>query len=293
MNSFRHKRRTRQQIGLFCLGLFATESFTTTSCFLSPHRSQQWRPPTLHSRICTSLSSTTQNTHGVELQTKLEEMTVKELKLILKNSSLNQRGILSRLKLKKDLVVYLAENLDPSELNGIEEPPSSTLIVNGHTEDNATPEKPSTIPPTESTSPPTLQKMPQPLMNMAPAPTVQLSPKDIIFEKIYEQYPPVRDQNCTEVGELDVRQTHHPIFSEPNMKHSSDMDIVFVGTASCTPGITRGVSCTALRLNWKRRPSRGIPNAPQALDSSFDGGTWLFDVGECTQVGSESNTHKQ
>ncbi|KAL7580217.1 hypothetical protein ACA910_012962 [Epithemia clementina (nom. ined.)] len=47
------------------------------------------------------------------------------------------------------------------------------------------------------------------------------------------------------------------------------MELIFVGTASCTPGATRGVSCTALR---------------------FQGGTWIFDVGECTQLQIQQTT---
>ena len=85
------------------------------------------------------------------------------------------------------------------------------------------------------------------------------------------------------------------------------MDIVFVGTASCTPGVSRGVSCTALRLNWKRRsfhvPELSSSSSTTAtstvqkngqqqnqqehmvdMASSFSGGTWLFDCAECTQV---------
>jgi hypothetical protein len=103
------------------------------------------------------------------------------------------------------------------------------------------------------------------------------------------QYPPLEDCNFTGVEENDIRQTYHPIFRFANTT-SSDMDIVFVGTASCTPGVTRGVSCTALRLNWKRRALQGAPEGTQTIAANdFAGGTWLFDCGECTQVSAISH----
>ncbi|GMH70362.1 hypothetical protein TrLO_g11142 [Triparma laevis f. longispina] len=59
-----------------------------------------------------------------------------------------------------------------------------------------------------------------------------------------------------------IRLSHPVLSSLP----PSDLDVVFLGTASCSPSITRGVSCTALRLNWR------------------SGGIWLFDCGESTQL---------
>lgn len=125
------------------------------------------------------------------------------------------------------------------------------------------------------------------------------TPKDIIIEQVIERYPPLRTQikladklesqnipfvqaRLDGVGENDIRHKYHPMLK--NAPTSSDMDIVFVGTASCTPGYTRGVSCTALRLQWRRDNSRennkhkGVKNIPNTP------GTWIFDVGECSQL---------
>jgi hypothetical protein len=118
-------------------------------------------------------------------------------------------------------------------------------------------------------------------MSMPSKSSAQKSPKDAIFEKVYGLYPPVKEQECTAIGENDVRQMYHPIFT--NSK-TTDMDVIFVGTASCSPGMTRGVSCTALRLNANTQ--RSLHGVPEGTDDSgsISGGTWLFDCGECTQA---------
>jgi hypothetical protein len=136
------------------------------------------------------------------------------------------------------------------------------------------------------------------------------SPKDVIFDQVFNRYPPLRELHSLQannlndppllfssfthpsavkgfsgLGELDIRQTYHPIFSNIT---SSDFDVVMVGTASCVPGVTRGVSCTALRLQWRRSINERSTNLgsdnknyKQYMNTA---GTWIFDCGESTQV---------
>lgn len=164
-----------------------------------------------------------------------------------------------------------------------------------------------------------------------------LTPKDRIVLDVLNRYPPLHDaivDSCAAndnidnlplegittsnieqcdlsslnyvvpvgIGEDDVRQNFHPIVANITQ---SDMDVVFIGTASCTPGVTRGVSCTALRLNWRSRRSYDQNNKQQQRESSLDqkkkegtyveergptGGTWLFDCGESTQLSIQRTT---
>lgn len=176
----------------------------------------------------------------------LSSLTVKELREHVKAKS-NERGLLSKLKRKQDLIDFL-------EANSVEE----------QTKVSKTRQRPLRMPSTEVTR--------------------TLSPKDAIFERVFKRYPPVRDLPLTSNVTTDVRQIYHPMLQNSNV--SSDMDVVFIGTASCTPSVTRGVSCTALRLNWRRRALFVDPvtNRMHQMESSFQGGTWLFDAGECTQV---------
>ena len=182
--------------------------------------------------------------------TSLESLTVKELRQLVKDNC-SERGVLSKLKRKQDLLDYLEENSAAS---------APVPEVND-------------VPIAKSTATKKPLQMPK-----------ASSAKDHAFEKVFQRYPPVRalTASTSDDNDVDVRQEYHPIIANS----TSDMDVVFIGTASCTPGVTRGVSCTALRLNWRRRATFIDPDTGRAEHaSSFQGGTWIFDVGECTQVG--------
>jgi hypothetical protein len=257
---------------------------------------------------------------SANVKLKLESMTVKQLKELLKESKLNGRGILSKLKLKQDLVDFLAENLGSSSSavdddshgnNRHDEVPSAVLAV----VDTIITEKKEVRVETPTTN----GRMPtngetisstKPNLNNGATRTAPLSmpskksnlgsaAKDAIFARVYKRYPPVLEQSNqntsiedVENDNMDIRQQYHPIFK--NLPKSCDMDVAFVGTASCMPGITRGVSCTALRLNFSRQSFPKLPSSlattnpssNAAAESTFVGGTWLFDCGECTQVSS-------
>eukprot|EP00934_Nitzschia_sp_Nitz4_P002331 Nitzschia sp. Nitz4//scaffold6_size259037//59135//61153//NITZ4_001054-RA/size259037-augustus-gene-0.285-mRNA-1//1//CDS//3329556833//2331//frame0 len=75
----------------------------------------------------------------------------------------------------------------------------------------------------------------------------------------------------------DVRQTCHPMMA--STKISGDMELGFIGTASCSPSSHRGVSCVSLRMNVKERYTARTDET----DSIMGGHTWLFDCGEGTQ----------
>jgi len=205
------------------------------------------------------------------MKASLESMTVKELRVLVKNS-VNQRGVLSKLKKKQDLIKFLEEKIKTTTDDLSLPPPKDA-----HVEEKKNPTR---IP----------LNMPPAVMDVSGEKprddSVHISPKDYAFQQVYDRYPSVEDTPYTHYTDPaeDIRQSHHPAFASGNNSYA-DMEIVTVGTASCTPSVTRGVSCTALKLNWRRRSTIWNPDTgtTEKVDS-FQGGTWIFDVGECTQL---------
>ena len=256
----------------------------------------------LSTQLCASIS----NDNTEVSQESLQSLTVKQLKDMIRE--LGAPVKISQLKLKSDYVNFLVgyyssqmvdKNSEPIIANeSIVDPP----IGRSSADPPVRRKKTRTMPPLDSkvlatTEPKTSNDT-----------LVHLSPKDIIFEQCLRRYPPLRNlqaaierqnyesedgtisthmnpnfyRSFTGLGEMDVRQKYHPMLA--NMT-SSDLDLVTVGTASCVPGVTRGVSCTALRLQWRRnsgntRDSRG--GSPTTGPAT--GGIWIFDCGESTQV---------
>jgi hypothetical protein len=288
------------------------------------------------------------NTNAIPSKTELESMKVADLKQLIKDSGFNERGLLSKLKKKQDLVDFLTEQEQAPEI-GVSSP---RKVVIQQTTTTPTPPPPPSPKQQPRKMPITMpKKKPPTTANPAAADASdqqqqnqkQQSPMTNLFEKIHDQYPPLQylqEGNKTLLGELDIRQRYHPMLQAGNQVAlseeeegygeeadnddndenaslstsagdrekgfkpalSGDMDLIFVGTASCTPSITRGVSCTALRLhslassasssNKKKQQQYDTKGGQQEQTQSFDVaqnsqsnlGTWLFDCGESTQV---------
>jgi hypothetical protein len=220
-----------------------------------------------------------------------ESLTVKELRLLVREQHPAQRGVLSTLKRKKDLVDFLTASSSHVAGGEDEDGPGNVVTAANKEEKAATRETDridqeddfsssqdlanvdelvavngGAVPAAEATerSPPRRTRaMP---LKMPPNKEARMSPKDALLKKIRETYPEAElERMSDDEPAVDLRQTHHPIMAD---RPRSDLDVVFLGTASCMPSTTRGVSCTALKLNWRRNAAS----------------TWLFDVGECTQV---------
>ena len=259
----------------------------------------------------------------------LQKLTVKQLKEKIKELNLPTKTKTSHLKLKKDIVEFLYTQYnqhDQSQNQTLDDQPS---LSSSDGEDNAVVEpapKSNLTSQSQSLSASTTSNTNNndTNRNKNSNPT---SPRDIIFEHVFRRYPPLRDlksfaqsqqedvdesnnneidnhqftsilsrnphvlKSLSGLGELDVRQEYHPMVKSLS---SSDLDIVTIGTASCVPGVTRGVSCTALRLQWRRNSNnkrdsnynkkKTNPNS-NSVNTATTGGIWIFDCGESTQVG--------
>ena len=273
---------------------------------------------------------------------ELESLTVKELRQLIKQNGLETKGLSG--KRKAELISYVVESANggtgfssPQEVPSPEEVEPTVVAVS-----------PRIAPEPEAPRKRKGTRMPaMPLSDVNGTPQKQLdarnntgekaehkraSAKHKIYREVMDIYPPLSDYvdpNTFEhydplanskpegLGDEDIRQSHHPMLKG---MRTSDLDVVFVGTASCTPGITRGVSCTALRLQWRRKKGQTEGNKrnnkkgqrekkgknvedmlssdgryDESGNGEFNGGseaagrTWLFDCGESTQVSNSAS----
>lgn len=273
-------------------------------------------------RSTTFLTSTIDNENTVS-EKALQKLTVKQLKEKIKELDVPVK--ISQLKLKRDLINFLIEQLNRSN----DEYTSASSTNTSNIQEGVQTDLPAKKKRRATPMPPLQGRSFSLDAKDANSPKEAVSPKDIIFQRVFDRYPSLRDlkiqndlhveekdrnfetgetsladhlhpsfyKSFTGLGELDIRQKNHPVMKGMT---SSDLDLITVGTASCVPGVTRGVSCTALRLQWRRNnvnkrcvreggnrdnnKDKGIERGESNQNEPITGGTWIFDCGESTQV---------
>ncbi len=332
-NARRRKRGAPSALQVATVSILSAVSWTSafqipagwliTRCGLHHHN----RPAAIAPSVCYFSSSPTVSIADIS---DLEALTIKELRQRIKEWGLETKGLSG--KRKAELISFMVQSVNgnASSQGEVEAGPVTT------------PPAPPKVGPEPTRKRQGTRMPPLSQFDMNDTPKEQLdagnngenqaapkktSPKHKIYRDVMDTYPPLSNyidpvtleyydplaNNKPEgLGDEDIRHTHHPMLKG---MRTSDLDVVFVGTASCTPGITRGVSCTALRLQWRRRKGqvegnkkntkkgqrgRGGTKVNDMLSSDgrydesgngdFNGGsdaagrTWLFDCGESTQV---------
>ncbi|KAL7493677.1 hypothetical protein ACHAWT_010559 [Skeletonema menzelii] len=296
---------------------------TVSDAFMQPLPAHQCRVHRQTSNILQVATEPNIDTDALQRST-FEKMTVKELKAYMTdNHILIPRGEASNIKLKKQIVDFIWNH----HLNSNNDESPTPITSSSSSEDAASslPDASTKTIPTKKNRPIGMRMPPLPESSKSHNDngndsTYVLTPKDRIVLEVLDRYPPLHDaivdacsidsvlsdgitanniEHCDlnsltynippGIGENDMRHQYHPMLANATQ---TDMDVVFVGTASCTPGVTRGVSCTAIRLNWRNnREFDQVMNGgerrkhnPQEPQRPSTGGTWLFDCGESTQL---------
>lgn len=333
-NARRRKRGAPSALQVATVSVLSAASWTSafqmpagwliTRCGLHHHHN---RPAAIAPSVCYFSSSPTVSNADIS---DLESLTIKELRQRIKEWGLETKGLSG--KRKAELISFMVQSVNGNASSQVEVEAGPVT----------TPPAPPTVGPEPTRKRQRTRMPPLPQSGMNDTPKEQLdagnhgenqaaprksSPKHKIYRDVMDTYPPLSDyidpvtleyynplanNKPQGLGDEDIRHTHHPMLKG---MRTSDLDVVFVGTASCTPGITRGVSCTALRLQWRRRKGqvegnkknnkkgqrgRGGANVNDMLSSDgrydesgngdFNGGsdaagrTWIFDCGESTQV---------
>lgn len=293
--------------------------------FISTRQETRHRAFSAADALASSKNKENEDSFALSSSSSLEQCTVLELRQRVRDTH-PPRGVVSQLQRKQDLLEYLQSVLALQQ----QQPQEKQFKEQSEVTTKATTTATRIIPTNKRTSVP-LQMPPKPAVSKNKShknANGYESPKDLLFEKVMQRYPTAHLNNNNNIiinnnspddeedddddsdiptspfsPVVDVRQEYHPVMQSFSRQwQSTDLDLILVGTASCMPSLTRGVSCTALRFNWKQRTTQ-LPNAkfvsqpqqPQKQQQPnqqqpFGGGIWLFDVGECTQV---SNCHKR
>jgi len=218
--------------------------------FTSRNNIKRWHPRIFRQLKSTALVDNTTN-RSMFTKEKLRNLTIPQLKVVIEKICPGVK--VSHLRLKKDYIDFLLQyHRDKQHLHSENTEKNQGQQLNDRNP-RARPKKIRKMPLLEDTHDDT-----NALSANGSFSSFEKSRRSII-EDMLNRYPPLRQKDYN--LENDMRQIYHPMVANSTSK---EMDVVMLGTASCVPGSTRGVSYTALRM--------------------AETGTWIFDCGESTQL---------